>query len=75
MFLTRHLPHPRIDLDGHGIEDPVDAHPLLPGRLLGSVERLADQLLAYLQHELMDGGGRVGIAGTLVGRERVQSSV
>jgi hypothetical protein len=56
--LTRHWPHPRIDPDRHGIEDQVDAHPLVPRRLLGSGECLLDVALLLLEQKRLNLGRR-----------------
>jgi hypothetical protein len=43
--------HPRVDSDGHGIQDHVELHPPLPRRLFGSGECLLDVALLLLEQE------------------------
>ena len=66
-FLSRHRPHPRIDPDGHGIEDRVEVHPPLPRRLLGSGDCLLNVALLLLEQERLNLPG-LGLAGDGTGQ-------
>jgi hypothetical protein len=46
-------PHPRVDPDGHGIQDHGEL-PFLPTSLLSSVERLLDQLQLRSEDQVVD---------------------
>jgi hypothetical protein len=56
---ARDRPHPRVYPDGYGIEGRVDAHPPLPRRLLGSIERLLHKLEARRDDQVLDLAGEL----------------